>query len=348
MNSSARGSPEKTAPQLSGAARPVMARSVYPRRGGVHEPDSTSRRLDSATRSFMEGSFGHDFSDVRVHTDESAADAAQALHARAYTVDRDVVFGAGQYAPQGSGGRKLIAHELAHVVQQKQGGSTGASEVRADSAASRVMQGVKVSSRELGAASPGGIQCQPDDAKESTGEPAPKLEFKPITLPLDLLTAQLPQLQAPTLPGVRPASPIFQVPELSLGSGAASGSLSPTTLPNLRSPLTSLPPMGALPAPGPLAPAAQPAGLAPRAATSAAILDLPSRIGVTDFGALSLGLRFGLPLPARPLPGTPPDRRPQAGQIPGAGPSALSVSDYQFELLDMHLTGKVPHGFRRV
>jgi hypothetical protein len=61
---------------------------------------------------------GHDFSEVRVHTDARAAESARAVGARAYAVGRDVVFGAGQYAPGGREGRRLMAHELAHVVQQ--------------------------------------------------------------------------------------------------------------------------------------------------------------------------------------------------------------------------------------
>jgi hypothetical protein len=74
--------------------------------------------IDPDTRSFMEARFGHDFSRVRVHTDAEAAASARAVNARAYTVGRDVVFGNGRYAPQTSAGRHLLAHELAHVVQQ--------------------------------------------------------------------------------------------------------------------------------------------------------------------------------------------------------------------------------------
>jgi hypothetical protein len=67
----------------------------------------------------MEPRFGQDFSQVKVHTDEQAAVSAQAVSARAYTVGRDVVFGAGQYAPGTSEGQRLLAHELTHVVQQE-------------------------------------------------------------------------------------------------------------------------------------------------------------------------------------------------------------------------------------
>ena len=67
----------------------------------------------------MESKFGHDFSQVRVHTDARAAESTRAVNALAYTVGRNVVFGAGQYEPGTSEGRRLLGHELTHVVQQK-------------------------------------------------------------------------------------------------------------------------------------------------------------------------------------------------------------------------------------
>lgn len=79
---------------------------------------SPGRALDAASRSFFEGRLGRDFSDVRVHTDVAASSAARSIGARAYTLGRDIVFGAGGYAPASAGGRRLLAHELAHVVQQ--------------------------------------------------------------------------------------------------------------------------------------------------------------------------------------------------------------------------------------
>lgn len=75
--------------------------------------------LDPDTRAFMEPRFGHDFSQVRVHTDPQAAESARAVNALAYSVGRDVVFGAKHYAPNTPAGDQLIAHELAHVMQQK-------------------------------------------------------------------------------------------------------------------------------------------------------------------------------------------------------------------------------------
>jgi hypothetical protein len=85
----------------------------------VHDVLRTSGQpLDPATRSLMEPRLGHSFSDVRVHADSRAGESAAAVGAHAYTVGSDIVFGAGQYAPSSADGRRLIAHELAHVVQQ--------------------------------------------------------------------------------------------------------------------------------------------------------------------------------------------------------------------------------------
>lgn len=80
---------------------------------------SSGRPLDAATRNFMEPRFGHDFSQVQVHTDSKAAQSAQSVNARAYTVGNHIVFGKGQYAPRASAGQHLMAHELTHVIQQQ-------------------------------------------------------------------------------------------------------------------------------------------------------------------------------------------------------------------------------------
>jgi hypothetical protein len=74
--------------------------------------------LDPATRSTMELRFGHDFSGVRVHTDGAATESARTVKARAFTVGRNIVFDSGQYEPGTRRGQSLLAHELAHVVQQ--------------------------------------------------------------------------------------------------------------------------------------------------------------------------------------------------------------------------------------
>jgi hypothetical protein len=82
---------------------------------------SPGQPLDAATRAFFEPRFGRDFSQVRVHTDAPAAESAQAVNALAYTMGRDIVFGAGEYALGTTAGQWLLAHELAHTVQQAPG-----------------------------------------------------------------------------------------------------------------------------------------------------------------------------------------------------------------------------------
>jgi hypothetical protein len=77
--------------------------------------------LDEPTRGFMESRLGADFGDVRVHTGANATEAARSVQAHAYTVGSDVVFQDGQYNPGSDSGKKMLAHELTHVVQQRQG-----------------------------------------------------------------------------------------------------------------------------------------------------------------------------------------------------------------------------------
>ena len=74
--------------------------------------------LPPSERAFFERRFGQSFSHVRVHTGRDAVESAAAVKAQAFTLGWDVVFGAGKYAPQSALGRRLIAHELVHVVQQ--------------------------------------------------------------------------------------------------------------------------------------------------------------------------------------------------------------------------------------
>lgn len=127
-------------------------------------PTSCGAPLDKGVRTQMENRFGTDFSAVRIHANEAAADSARSLGAAAYTVGRDIVFGEGRYAPRGAAGQQLLAHELAHVVQQSRGGSASPdAEARADRAADQAIRGDPVSTHELGGA-PVALQAKPDDA----------------------------------------------------------------------------------------------------------------------------------------------------------------------------------------
>jgi hypothetical protein len=98
------------------AATAAAPRGVPPIVHGVlHSP---GQPLDRSTRAFMESRFGHDFSQVRIHSDGQAAASAAAVSALAYTAGHHIVFGADRYQPGNGEGRRLIGHELTHVVQQ--------------------------------------------------------------------------------------------------------------------------------------------------------------------------------------------------------------------------------------
>jgi predicted deacylase len=122
----------------------------------VHENmHSIGQPLDAATRAYFEPRFGHDFSRVKVHNDARAHAAARAVHAAAYTVGADITFAAGQFQPATPAGKRLLAHELTHVVQQqhaaatpqaalKLGAPAGAAEQEAEHIAAAIEQGAKL------------------------------------------------------------------------------------------------------------------------------------------------------------------------------------------------------------
>jgi hypothetical protein len=135
--------------------------------------------LDRSVREQMESQFGQDLSSVRIHTDARAAASSQAVSADAYTVGRNVVFNSGMYAPHTATGRKLIAHELAHVIQQHGvgahaqakltiGDSGDSAEHEADRAADIVVSGgapARVQADESRAV----VQRQDDDIPSGSG-----------------------------------------------------------------------------------------------------------------------------------------------------------------------------------
>jgi hypothetical protein len=134
----------------SSAAAPPIVHQVL---------NSEGQPLEASARAFMESGFGYDFSRVRVYTDEKAAESARAVNALAYTLGQKIVFGAGQYTPDSAAGQRVLAHELAHVVQQtssngadagvntlRVGESGSALEREADAAAERVLSGGRLQS----------------------------------------------------------------------------------------------------------------------------------------------------------------------------------------------------------
>jgi hypothetical protein len=138
--------------------------------------------LDRDTRGFMEGRLAADFGDVRVHTDAKASDSAKSVQAHAYTVGNDVVFQSGKYAPESDSGKRMIAHELTHVVQQRSGPVAGTPapggikvshpadsfEQAADSSADRVMSSAPAAQLAT-AAAPASIQRQEEEEEPVQG-----------------------------------------------------------------------------------------------------------------------------------------------------------------------------------
>jgi hypothetical protein len=133
--------------------------------------------LDAGVRSKMESAMGHDFSDVRVHTGTGAASAAKSVQAQAFTVGNEVVFNEGKYNPSSPEGQRTIAHELTHVVQQRQGDVAGESrsggikvstpddsfERAAEANADAVMSGASAHAGHDHASAGAGVQRQADD-----------------------------------------------------------------------------------------------------------------------------------------------------------------------------------------
>ena len=105
----AAASPAASASPVAESAAPPLVHRVI---------GSSGRPLDAATRRFMEPRFGRSFARVQVHDGPEAASSARSIGARAYTVGDHIVFNAGEFAPGTTGGRRLLAHELAHTAQQ--------------------------------------------------------------------------------------------------------------------------------------------------------------------------------------------------------------------------------------
>ncbi len=113
------------APKNGGPGKPVVQRRSEGGSVGNAPPivndvlRSPGKPLEPKTRHSMESRFGHDFSQVKVHNDSRAAESAQAVNAKAYSVGRNIVFGQNELAPNKSSGQKLLAHELVHTIQSE-------------------------------------------------------------------------------------------------------------------------------------------------------------------------------------------------------------------------------------
>ena len=119
--------------------------------------------LDPAARAAFEQRFGHDFSAVRIHADGTSAEAARSVGANAFTVGNDIVFGRGRYEPERQAGRRLLAHELAHVVQH--GGNPSCATLRRDGPPDAPLKEAK--KEDATEAVTGGLKTVADEASKS-------------------------------------------------------------------------------------------------------------------------------------------------------------------------------------
>src|SRR5262245_52119519 len=117
---------QRSAKPSSPVQRKPLARPAAPSNttGTLDSLKGAGAPLSDSTRAFFESRLGADFDSVRVHTGERAAALAESVQARAFTSGHDIVFGMSEYAPQSQQGRRLLAHELTHVIQQSTGGAS--------------------------------------------------------------------------------------------------------------------------------------------------------------------------------------------------------------------------------
>jgi hypothetical protein len=252
--------------------------------------------LDPATRDFMEPRFGHDFGRVRVHTDAKAAESARAVGALAYTVGRNVVFGAKRYEPETTAGRRLLAHELTHVVQQGAaasasvpqaiGAAAAPAEREAGQAAARVAQGGSgaVSAK----AEPGTLQRQEaeDEGRLRLQDPGlgQGLGFRPPRVGFDLPQLQLDPQIAMQMRAIQFARGLLSIENIMAAAGqigtaglGAGSSATPVTAPSLVPPPGQLGgggPAGGLGQPLPARPPLVPPGRGPETPRAATVGDL--------------------------------------------------------------------------
>ena len=133
------------------------------------------RALDGTTRATMERALGHDFGDVRIHTGAAAEASARTVQARAYTVGNDIVLGAG-VAPSSGDGRRTLAHELAHVVQQRSGpveGTPAPGGIAVSDPSDRFERAAEATAAEVvagGDSAEGAVQRQAEEPEEEPEE----------------------------------------------------------------------------------------------------------------------------------------------------------------------------------
>jgi hypothetical protein len=210
---------------FSSAVFPALQRTaiatplIYDAPPIVHEVlRSPGQPLDVQARSFMEVRFGYDFSGVQIHANEKAGQSADTVNALAYTVGQDIVFGAGKYQPSTNAGRKLIAHELTHVVQQRQAPKSGpsAATLRLDNDQSFAEHEARYNAERLGTGNSIGAKVQaPLQIARQTKSNSPEKSYwfqdKP---PADKIQTEVGEREARGQPAIDPAVKYIQIPDI--------------------------------------------------------------------------------------------------------------------------------------
>ncbi|HEU4398717.1 MAG TPA: DUF4157 domain-containing protein [Actinomycetota bacterium] len=192
------------------AERPVLQRRSLDEQGPSTAPAivsevvrSSGQPLAPATRGFMEARFGHDFSQVRVHSGAAASESARAVGALAYTVGRDVVLGDGHDTPGREGGRRLLAHELAHVVQQSgRGQAVGLAGLRVEATGTPAEREARIAAEQA-------VHGDRVPALTASGPSVHRLEEPHITRVNVNLTSQTVKLEWRGTPPSEPGSDSF-------------------------------------------------------------------------------------------------------------------------------------------
>ena len=267
--------------QPASAIQPVSAPPI------AHQAlSSPGQPLDPATSTFMGPHFNSDLSGVRIHTGAKAAAAAEAVQAKAYTVGQDIVFNTGRYNPGSPEGKRLLAHELSHTVQQS-GGSSGAH-------LSHAPHGVYRDP----------LPATPKGTSTDTETPKPKTESATVQLS-PFWTQQLQLWLSPPQLSPAPATP-FNATGPSLSQQPLQyAPISPPLLPPV--PKYNLTPPALAPT-ATAAPSLAPPSQSGTSAAPGAAPKAPDRVSFFDIGKLSIGARIGFPdLSKESKPGDPPN-----------------------------------------
>lgn len=310
-----------------GAPSPLAGGDIAP---GDGQP------LDSATRTYMEPRFGHDFGRVRVHTDARAAEAARGLQARAYAVGGAIVFGAGQYAPGTADGDRLLAHELTHIVQQSNGSGAAARRWIARAAATLAPPAPAVAAprpaepvEAIVAQMLDSVRTDPDDQTGQVRSRLAGLDDATRAAVLAQLQTRLDPAQwqrlSNLLPGATSLAAPAPVPQAPAATPADQGPVA-TAAPTA----TEEGPQPAGPAPAPLAaPAATAAAAAPAALAAPAVVAPAGPAQPGGAATPPTGVPTAAPSAAAPgvaAPGGPDVALPAAGPAAAPGAPAAGVN----------------------